>query len=440
MTESQSTQQEMGLFQRYTAALKYSDFRRFWISATFAGAGVWGLIAARGVLAFDISDESSFWVGVTTFAALIPFVVVPPFSGVLADRFDRRYMIAMAHAVNVFLALLLVALYFTDSIQLWHLPTVSLLSGIARGVQMPTQNALVPNLVSSEDLLNAIALNNISLQGSRLVGGLSVMLLAWLSEASIGIAFAVAAVGYVVATVMVLAIRTSSSGEIPRGDSIFTVFTAGIVYAYKTPTVGLMLILVAFHCGLTMGFESILPVHGVAQWSTDSALAAFLAAFGLGAVFGVMIIAGIRSDRGKGRALLFSSAGSSIGVLVLGFAPSQWPLGFVGAFIMGLTQAPFMSLSVTYIQTVVPDAIRGRVSSLFAMSALSLMAIINMVYGFVADIVGSVPVLILSGIAFVGIMVIVLVMVTKLRRVMFDGFGVGLQPAAPAPAPSGGSK
>ena len=438
MSESAAAQ-EMGLFHRYTAALKYRDFRRFWISATFAGAGVWGLIAARGVLAFNISDESSFWVGVTTFAALIPFVVVPPFSGVLADRFDRRYLIAIAHAINVLLALLLVQLYFTDTIELWHLPVVSLLSGIARGVQMPTQNALVPNLVSRDDLLNAIALNNISLQGSRLVGGLSVLALGWLSESSIGIAFAVAALGYAIATITVLTIQTASSGEIARGDSIFTVFTAGIVYAWKTPTVGLMLIFVAFHCGLTMGFESVLPVHGTEQWGTDSALAAFLAFFGLGAVFGVMIVAGIRSERSKGIALLLSAAGSSVGVLILGLAQSQ-PPGLVGAFIMGLTQAPFMSLSITYIQSVVPDAIRGRVSSLFAMSALSLMAMLNMVFGLIADIVGSVPVLLVSGTVFIVVVILAMLFVTKLRRVMIEGFGVGLQTSAPAPAPSGGSK
>ena len=431
-------QAETGLLRRYGAALKYSDYRRFWVSASFAGAGVWGLIAARGVLAFDISNESSFWVGVTTFAALIPFVVVPPFSGVLADKFDRRYLIAAAHAINVLLALLLVALYFTDTILLWHLPVVSLLSGIARGVQMPTQNALVPNLVSKDDLLNAISLNNISLQGSRLVGGLSVLMLGWLSEASIGIAFAVAAFGYAVATIMVLTIRTASSGEIARGDSIVTVFTAGIVYAWKTPTVGLMLIFVAFHCGLTMGFESILPVHGTEQWATDSALAAFLASFGLGAVFGVLIVAGIRSQRTKGIALLASAAGSSVGVLVMGFAPSL-STGLAGAFIMGLTQAPFMSLSITYIQSVVPDAIRGRVSSLFAMSALSLMAILNMVFGLIADIVGSVPVLIVSGTVFIVVVLVIMAVVTKLRRVMIEGFDIGAPTRAPAPVPSGGS-
>ena len=438
MAES-AAPEELGLFRRYVAALKYRDFRQFWLSATFAGAGVWGLIAARGVLAFDISDESSFWVGLTTFAALIPFVVVPPFSGVLADKFDRRYLIAIAHGVNVALALLLVVLFFTDTIQLWHLPVISLLSGIARGVQMPTQNALVPNLVSKEDLLNAIAFNNISLQGSRFIGGISVLLLGRVSEESIGIAFAAAAIGYTVATVLVLTIRTASSGEIARGDSIFTVFTAGIVYAWRTPTVGLMLLFVAFHCGLTMGFESILPVHGADVWGTDSALAAFLALFGLGAVFGVMIVAGIRSERTKGIALLVVSAGSSVGVILLGLAPSL-SLGLAGAFIMGLTQAPFMSLSITYIQSVVPDAIRGRVSSLFAMSALSLMATVNAVFGFAADFVGSVPILLVSGTLFVVVVILALLFVTKLRRVMIEGFGVGQLAPAPTPAPSGASK
>ncbi len=432
--------QEIGLFRRYGAALKYSDYRRFWLSATFAGAGVWGLIAARGVLAFRISDDSAFWVGITTFAALIPFVIVPPFSGILADKFDRRYLIALAHVINVLLAIVLVQLYFSDSVQLWHLILMSLLSGVARGVQMPAQSALIPNLVGKDDILNAVALNNVSLQGARLIGGTAVGMLALFSEASIGIAFALAAGGYTVATIMVLMVRTASTGAIARGDSAWTVITAGVVYAWKTPTVGLMLIFVALHCGLTMGFESILPLHGKEQWeTTETALPYFLAAFGLGAIFGVMAVAGIRSERSKGTALLVSAFGSSIGVLTLGLAPSQ-TFGLVGAFIMGITQAPFMSLTVAYIQTVVPDAIRGRVSSLFAMSALSLMAIVNAIFGLIADAVGSIPVLIVSGLLFVVVALVAATIISKLRRVMTEGFGVGLQTGAPVPAPSGGSE
>ena len=438
MTESAATQ-EMGLFHRYTAALKYGDYRRFWVSASFAGAGVWGLIAARGVLAFDISNESSFWVGVTTFAALIPFVVVPPFSGVLADKFDRRNLIAAAHAINVLLALLLVALYFTDTILLWHLPVVSLLSGIARGVQMPTQNALVPNLVSKDDLLNAISLNNISLQGSRLVGGLSVLMLGWLSEASIGIAFAVAAFGYAVATIMVVDHPDGLLGpNRSRGLHRHRLYGGNrlrVEDADRRPDAHLRRFSTAASpWALSRSFPSTARNNGrrIRRWPRSWHRSAS------GAVFGVLIVAGIRSQRTKGIALLASAAGSSVGVLVLGFAPSL-STGLAGAFIMGLTQAPFMSLSITYIQSVVPDAIRGRVSSLFAMSALSLMAILNMVFGLIADIVGSVPVLIVSGTVFIVVVLVVMAVVTKLRRVMIEGFDIGAPTQAPAPAPSGAS-
>ena len=432
--------QEMSLFRRYGVALKYSDYRRFWLSATFAGAGSWGLIAARGTLAFDLSG-SAFWVGLTTFAALIPFVVVPPFSGILADRFDRRFLIAMAHASNVLLALLLVWLFFSDTIELWHLPIISLLSGIVRGVQMPAQSALVPNLVSRDDLLNAVALNNVSLQGARVIGGLGVIGALQAADGSnLGWAFVLAAVGYMIAMVMVLSIRTASTGAIARGDSLWTVVTAGVVYAWKTPTVGLMLIFVAFHCAMTMAFESIMPLHGRDKWGAAlNALPYFLTAFGFGAILGVIIIAGIRNEKHKGIALLISAFGSSIGVLWLGLAPSLIT-GLSAAFIMGVTQAPFMALAIAYIQGTVPDAIRGRVSSLFAMSALSFMAIINAVNGLIADMVGSVPVILVSGGLFFIIAIITATLVTNMRRVMFEGFSFGAPARAPAPVPSGGSE
>jgi len=143
------------LAHRYGAALKHAQYRRFWVSATVAGAGVWGLIVARAALAFRVSDDSAAAVGLVTFAAMIPFVLVPPFSGVLADKFDRRYLVAGAHFTNVFFALALAWLYFYADVAIWHLVTLSLLSGISRGVQMPASSALVPNLVPREDLLNA---------------------------------------------------------------------------------------------------------------------------------------------------------------------------------------------------------------------------------------------------------------------------------------------
>jgi MFS family permease len=244
---------------------------------------------------------------------------------------------------------------------------------------------------------------------------------------------------YTFAVVMVLSVRTPSTGEIPKGASLWSTITAGVVYAYKTPSVGLMLILVALHCGLTMAFESIFPLHATNALGADlSAFANLISAFGGGAVIGVVAIAGIRSDKVKGRALLISGFGSSLGVILMALAPSL-PFGLAAAFFMGLAQAPFMSLTIAFIQSVVPDAIRGRVSSLFTMSAFSLMALANLGYGLVADLVGSVTVLAVGGGVFISVMFLALLAVGVLRGIFIRGFSAGTPAPATASAPSGGT-
>ncbi len=429
------------LSHRYGAALKHPQYRRFWVSATVAGAGVWGLIVARAALAFRVSDESAAAVGLVTFAAMIPFVLVPPFSGILADKFDRRYLVAGAHATNVFFALALAWLFFYGDVALWHLVTISLLSGIARGIQLPASSALVPNLVPREDLLNAIALNNISLQGSRLIGGLvgtTVLGASW----GIGAAFLIAVGMYILATLAVLSITTPSTGEVPKGASVWEVVTAGVVYAYRNPPVGSMLVFLALHCGFTMAFESVYPTHATQALGRDAtAFSLIIAFFGGGAVLGVVTIAGIREDRAKGRALLTAAIGSSLSVLLMAFA-TNITLGLAAAFVMGMFQAPFMSLSNAFIQAVVPDAIRGRVSSLFTMSALSLMALANLGYGWLTDLYSSASVLAVPAGAFFAVVLIALLLVGPLRTIFLQGFSAVVpEPSgAPAPAPSGGSK
>ena len=409
------------LWNRYVSALKHSEFRRYWYGASIAAAGVWGLIVARGALAYQISDQSSTAVGLTTFAALIPFVIVPPFSGIMADRFDRKKLVAIGHGSNIIFALMLAIIYYFYTTELWHLVALSLFSGIARGFQLPAQIALVPNLVPKTDLLNAIALSNLSLQGSRFFGSIlvtGIMLTSW----GVGAAFVVAVFLYTIATFLVLSLKTESRGIIDTRISFLETVSAGLVYAYKNPGVGLMLVLIGFHCSLTMSFESVFPAHVTDVFGIGlSGYSSIISFFGAGAVVGVISIAAIRSDVTKGRLLMLTGLGSSSGVLLLALSPSII-YGLGAAFLMGLTQAPFMSLSMTYIQSVVPDNIRGRVGSLFTISALSLMAISNLTLGNLADTYGSEIVLIVPGLIFLLIIILVILFIPTMNKIFFKGF------------------
>src|SRR6059058_1960850 len=84
---------------RYTAALEYREFRTMWLASLAAQAAAWALIVARGWLVFDMTG-SSMVVGIVTFAAMAPLIFMPPIAGVLADRFDRRNVLAATYAVT----------------------------------------------------------------------------------------------------------------------------------------------------------------------------------------------------------------------------------------------------------------------------------------------------------------------------------------------------
>ena len=158
--------------------VKKRDFRSLWIANAFAQAAAWGLIVTRGWLIYD-QTESSFLVGVATFAALGPQFIVPPIVGVLADRMDRRTILSWTYGVNSIQNGLLAVLALTGALEIWMLIALSVVNGVARSAQMPTAQAMSASLVPREKLLNALSLQASTQHGSRLIGpGLVTPLLA----------------------------------------------------------------------------------------------------------------------------------------------------------------------------------------------------------------------------------------------------------------------
>ena len=214
---------------RFLAALQYGDFQTLWIANFFAGAAAWALIVARGWVVYELAD-SYVWVGVVTFAAMIPRVVVSLFTGYLADRFDRRRLLTAMFAVNFVHNIALGALMLTGNAEIWHLVVLSVVNGSARAAQMPAGQSLIPNLVPRHLLLNAIALNQATMHGSRLIGPLAIApLLSLGSSVGTGAAGAVFLCSgfYAVSLVQSMRIRTVTTGEIDRRQSILRELRGG---------------------------------------------------------------------------------------------------------------------------------------------------------------------------------------------------------------------
>ncbi len=411
---------------RYLAALSHPDYRTLWSANLAAGAAAWALIVARGWLVYDLSG-SSLWVGLVTFAAMIPRVLVTPVSGYLSDRFDRRSVLAAMFALNVGHNLVLAILVVTDTVDIWHLVVLSLVNGSARASQMPAGQALIPNLVPRRLLLNAIALNQVTVHGSRLLGPAAIAPL--LATTGVGGAFFLCTGFYLISLFQTLKIRTASTGVIQRGRGIVSNLAEGVVFVYRTPTLRAIMLLALFHCGLTMSFESLLPVLSREELGAEGAGFSYLMmAVGGGALVSVLAVAGVVSEITRGRLFLYLGLLSGLTPAVLAMS-SNMPMALAGAAGMGASQAGFMTLTHTMIQSITPDGIRGRVAGVYSVHIGGMMASANLINGGLADMV-SVPLLLLvAGAAFVAIMALSWQRVT-LRQIYNGGFRAEVHSAA----------
>ena len=389
----------MGYFSdRVGVALQYPEFRRLWSANATAQAASWALIVTRGWLIYRES-ESTLLVGLATFAAMGPMLIVPPIVGVLADRFDRRRILSLAYATDAAQSGTLMLLAATGLIEVWMVVALSLVNGVSRATQLPTSQALAATLVPPDRLLNALALNASTQHGSRLFGpGIVTPLLA---VAGAPAAFLVSFVLYLVALSQARALAPLPT--VPRsGAGFFADFVGGLNYVYERPVLRLMLLILVCHCGLTMAFESLLPSFA------DNNLRMGV---GSGALIASVLVSGLQTHRGRGNALIIAGLTSGLGQVLIAFSTSL-VLGVVAAAIMGGAQAAFMTMGQAVTQSIAVDEYRGRVASINAFSLGGMMATMNLLNGSIAEIFGAQSLLLIDGIIFTAVVLITIVPMT----------------------------
>ena len=406
-----------GFATRYLAALEFKDYRWLWLAAMSGASAYWALIVARGVLVLEMSGSSGM-VGIVTFAAMAPRFIIPPVAGYLADKFDRKTVLAAVYWINTGTTILLAGLAFADVLELWHLMTLSVLNGSARTFQMTSTAALVPNLVPREKMLNAVSLNTATQQGSRLFGpGLIAPLLIIYGPDA---AFLLSAGFYLLGLIMVTRIQTHSTGDIGSGSNMLVSLGLAAVVVYQNPKLRVLFIIVALHCAMTMSFESMLPIFSRDVLVSGSAGVSYLMmSVGAGGLASALFVAGIREEKFRGRLLLVAGVLSGASMLALAASPNILLASFSAA-IMGASQAAFMTLLAAMVQMMAPDEMRGRISGLNQINIGGTMALVNLGNGFIADAVGSSAVLTTLGIGFIVVMLLSLLVAT-LRGVYVGG-------------------
>ena len=368
---------------RFFGALAQHDvFRRLWLASLASSIGQWMQSVALGWLAIVMTNSPAF-VGIVTFAAGIPFMIVAPLGGSLIDRIDRRRLMLICQLFAFAIAIVLAIDVIGGFVQPWHLPVAAFLNGSLQALLSPTQQSLVPTLVPRADLTNAIGLMSAGMNMSR-VAGPSVAGVV-IGAVGIGETFVIQAAAIAVSFVLVLGIVLPPRPARAAGSQ--GVFDGIALIARRSDLRGLFLLasiptfLVFPYIGFLNVFARDILMIGA------EGLGLLMAVSGSGAVVGSLLVASKGRSDGVGRLLLGMTIVYGFVIVGVSMSRSLWitlPLIFLG----GLLGSATMSGNNAVLQHRVADDVRGRVMGAY-MLTWGLMPLGALPMGILAAKVGT---------------------------------------------------
>jgi predicted MFS family arabinose efflux permease len=325
--------------------------------------GQWIQQVTLGWLVYDLTG-SSVLLGALNGLRALPFLVVGPSAGVAADRMDRRKLLLAIQALLLVSALSMGLLVISGYLEVWHVFVFSTLTASLWAVNQPLRQTLVSNVTPPRDLMNAVALNSLGFNITKVAGpALGGLLIASFGP---GGNFFVQSAAYAGVLFAIQAMHTPPSSGSARHASVFANLTEGLRYVRSTPIVLAIMITALVPNIFAMPYMALMPVFqkDVLQQG-PGALGLMLAAPGVGAVIATLILASIASSvRRKGLLLLGALVLLGVGLIV--FSQMTVLIGALLALVVvGGAQIFYATVTNTMLQLIVPDQLRGRVMSIY---------------------------------------------------------------------------
>jgi len=381
--------------RRMAAALTYRDFRVLWFGAFTSTIGTWMQKVAQSWLVLTIAGSSSaFFLGLDAFLGELPILLFTLIGGVVADRRDRRQLLLMSQYVQMGAAFALAALVYFDAVRIWHVLTLSVVTGMAQAFGGPAYQSLIPSLVGTRHLPNAIALNSIQFNLARVIGPL----IAGGALAAFGIAacFGLNGLSFLAVIVAILSLHIrhtpSATGRRMRDE-----LRGGLSYVQRQPALIGLTILAFATTYLGNPLLTFLPLFAQDVFGGDVLVYTHLMAFaGGGAVTGALVVAWLGRFRHMGRTLLVVQL--AMGTLVVLFAQSDvfW-LNAVLLFASGACMVMVFAMIASLVQLIAPDEMRGRVMSIYMVAFRGGMPLGSLAAGYLATLTSAPVVLTLNG-------------------------------------------
>lgn len=369
-------------------ALKHRRFRLVLASSAVSAVGDWMQIAGRAVLVYEVSGKDTSALGLVYFMQFLPQILFNQLAGVLADRNDRRRILIVCQLLNLVGSVVMGVLVETGTATVGNVAAISGLLGIVLAFQAPAGQALVPALLPEHELASGVALMSSMGSLTRVFGPL----LASITIAGLGLAwiFWLNAVSFV--GVLAVWFTTRVTQKRLEGAGSFAAAAAAARFARRTPIVAISLVTVVMiaalgnvYAPLGVAYTTDVLANGKQSLGTNY-YGVFQSALGIGAVTGIMLVAGSVGRR-PGRTLVKLGAGTGVALVLLALVSHPVP-AFAVALLLGGCHVATPTLALVVIQSVAPDEMRGRLTALHTLAWLGPLTFLSLGAGWVSAAVG----------------------------------------------------
>ena len=349
---------------RSLAPFRQRSYARFWTGAFVSNIGTWIQRVAQAWLVLELSHGSAVAVGITTALQFLPSLLLSPVGGLLADRMDKRLLLALTQGWMACSALVLGVLAISGVARTWHVYLLALIFGIGAAVDVPTRQAFVTEVAGRENLTNAIGLNSASFNAARLVGpGVGGLIIAgWGS----GWAILTNAASYGAMLIALLVLRPD---DLDRASPVARAkgqIREGFRYVAARPD-----LLIALEVGFGVGtFALNFQLTNAVMVNTEFHLGAQAygwagSVMGIGSLTGALLAAR-RSRTPRLRFVVGAAMVFAVLLALLGTMPGYVPYLLVLP-VVGLAGLLTMTATNMFVQTTSDPSLRGRVMALYAM-------------------------------------------------------------------------
>lgn len=363
-------------------ALQSPLYRRFWLGSIGSIGATQLYFMTMAWLVFELSG-SALDLGMLGVATAAPTIMATLAGGLVADRTNRRLVLLVTTGLAGVLLSVLAVLDATELVRVWHVLLIAAMLGLISGFDLPARVSIFPALIDSKHMMSAVALNSIIWQGTRMilpaVGGVLI------AVTDTSLVLVLCAIGFatmgIVLYTMEIAYQARSSGEPLQElrESIVYIFKHRIFYVL----IGLTWVTMFFGTS----YIQLMPIFSDLLGGDEQGYGLLISATGVGSVMGTFATGRFQQTRHLGRIMLACAAVSALTLLCFALV-ARYGTGLPGAFLVagtfamltGFFSSIFLISSMTVLQLVVPDSLRGRVMGIHSIT-FSLIALGGLVMG-----------------------------------------------------------